>query len=61
MAKSTRRRVGTFILLIAATVTYFIPLVSIAIGVIGLREPLAWNAPAGAAIIVAGSLVSRAR
>ena len=44
---------------VASTVTYFIPIVSIAIGVIGLGEQLAWNAPVGAAVIVAGALLSR--
>ena len=46
---------------VASTVTYFIPIVSIAIGVIGLGEHLTWNAPLGAAIIVAGALLSRAQ
>ena len=44
---------------VASMVTYFIPIVSIAIGVIGLGEQLAWNAPVGAVIIVAGALWSR--
>jgi drug/metabolite transporter (DMT)-like permease len=44
---------------VASTVTYFIPIVSIAIGVVGLGEHLAWNAPVGAAVIVAGALLSR--
>ena len=44
---------------VASTVTYFIPIVSIGIGVIGLGEELAWNAPVGAAVIVAGALLSR--
>jgi drug/metabolite transporter (DMT)-like permease len=44
---------------VASTVTYFIPVVSIAIGVVGLGEKLAWNAPLGAVIIVAGALWSR--
>ncbi len=46
---------------VASTVTYFIPLVSILIGVLVLDERLAWNAPAGALIIVAGALLSRQR
>jgi len=45
----------------ASTVTYWIPVVSIALGVVVLGERLAWNAPVGAAIIIAGALVSRAR
>jgi drug/metabolite transporter (DMT)-like permease len=44
---------------VASTVTYFIPIVSIAIGVVGMGEQLAWNAPVGAAVIVAGALLSR--
>jgi drug/metabolite transporter (DMT)-like permease len=44
---------------VASTVTYFIPVVSIVIGVVGLGEKLAWNAPVGAVIIVAGALWSR--
>jgi drug/metabolite transporter (DMT)-like permease len=44
---------------VASTVTYFIPIVSIAIGVLGLGEQLAWNAPVGALIIVGGALLSR--
>jgi drug/metabolite transporter (DMT)-like permease len=45
---------------VASTVTYFIPVVSIAIGVLGLGERLAWNAPIGAAIIIVGAALSRA-
>ncbi|HEX9103065.1 MAG TPA: DMT family transporter [Polyangia bacterium] len=44
---------------VASTVTYFIPVVSIAIGVVGLGEHLAWNAPLGAVIIVVGAVLSR--
>ncbi|MDB4967333.1 MAG: EamA family transporter [Myxococcales bacterium] len=44
---------------VASTVTYFIPIVSIILGVLLLGEHLAWNAPVGAAIIIAGALVSR--
>jgi drug/metabolite transporter (DMT)-like permease len=44
---------------VASTVTYFIPIVSIAIGVLGLGEQLAWRAPVGALIIVGGALISR--
>jgi drug/metabolite transporter (DMT)-like permease len=46
---------------VASTVTYFIPVVSVVIGVLLLDEQLAWHAPVGAAIIVAGALVSRQR
>jgi len=44
---------------ITSTVTYFIPIVSILIGVVGLGEQLAWNAPVGAAVIIAGAVLSR--
>ncbi|HEX6836215.1 MAG TPA: DMT family transporter [Polyangia bacterium] len=44
---------------VASMVTYFIPVVSILIGVVGLGEHLAWNAPVGAFIIVAGAVLSR--
>lgn len=44
---------------ITSTVTYFIPIVSILIGVVGLHEELAWNAPVGAAVIIAGAVLSR--
>lgn len=46
---------------IASTVTYFLPIVSIAIGVLGLGERLSWNAPIGAAVIIAGALLSRSQ
>jgi drug/metabolite transporter (DMT)-like permease len=44
---------------VASTVTYFIPVVSIVIGVIGLGERLTWNAPLGALVIIAGAVLSR--
>jgi drug/metabolite transporter (DMT)-like permease len=44
---------------VASTVTYFIPVVSIVIGVVVLGERLAWHAPVGALIIIAGALLSR--
>ena len=44
---------------VASTVTYFLPIVSIVIGVVGLGEHLSWNAPVGAVVIVAGALLSR--
>lgn len=46
---------------ITSTVTYCLPVVSIALGVVVLGEQLAWTAPAGAAIIIAGALISRHR
>jgi len=45
---------------VTSTVAYGIPLVSIALGVVVLGEDLAWNAPIGAAIIIAGAVLSRA-
>jgi drug/metabolite transporter (DMT)-like permease len=44
---------------LASTVTYFLPVVSIGIGVLALGERLTWNQPLGAAIIVAGAALSR--
>ena len=45
---------------VASTVTYCTPVVSISLGVIVLGEQLTWNAPLGAAIIIAGALLTRA-
>jgi drug/metabolite transporter (DMT)-like permease len=45
----------------ASTVTYFIPVVSMVIGVVLLGERLTWNAPVGAAVIVSGALLSRVK
>ena len=50
------RRAGATV---ASMVTYFIPVVSIVIGVVGLGERLAWNAPVGAVIIILGAMLSR--
>lgn len=44
---------GTF-----STVTYVIPVVSTALGVIGLGEPLSWNEPVGAAIVLGAMALS---
>jgi drug/metabolite transporter (DMT)-like permease len=44
---------------VASMITYFIPVVSILIGVILLGERLAWNVPVGAAIIVSGAFLAR--
>lgn len=51
------RRAGATL---ASTVTYCIPIVSIALGVAVLGEQLSWNAPLGAAIVIAGAVLSRA-
>jgi drug/metabolite transporter (DMT)-like permease len=45
---------------LATTVTYWIPVVSIALGVVALGEHVTWNAPVGAAIIIAGAMLTRA-
>jgi drug/metabolite transporter (DMT)-like permease len=45
---------------VATTVTYWLPVVSIGLGVVALGEHVAWNAPVGAAIIIAGAMLTRA-
>ena len=50
-----RRAGATF----TSTVTYCLPVVSIALGVVVLGERLTWNAPLGAAIIIAGAVLTR--
>jgi drug/metabolite transporter (DMT)-like permease len=35
-----------------STVTYLIPVVSTALGVLVLAEPLGWNEPVGAAVVL---------
>jgi len=45
---------------LTSTVTYCIPVVSIGLGVVVLGERVAWTAPIGAAIIIAGAVLSRA-
>ena len=44
-----------------STVTYLIPVVSTALGVIVLSEPLGWNEPAGAAVVLGSMWWSRSR
>jgi drug/metabolite transporter (DMT)-like permease len=46
---------------VASTVTYLIPLFSTVVGVSVLREPLVWNEPVGAAIVILGVAVSQGR
>jgi len=46
---------------IASTVTYLIPVVGVILGVIVLSEPLAWNEPAGAVIVIVGILTAQNR
>lgn len=45
----------------ASTVTYFTPLVGIALGVLLLHERLSWYQPLGAIVIVTGILLSQRR
>ena len=42
---------------VASTVTYVIPIFSTFAGVVLLGEPLTWNQPVGAAVIVVGSII----
>jgi drug/metabolite transporter (DMT)-like permease len=46
---------------IASTVTYLVPIFSTAAGVVVLHEPLTWNEPLGALVIVLGAAVSQGR
>jgi len=45
----------------ASTVTYLVPLVSTAVGVAVLGEPLAWYEPVGALVVILGVAVSQGR
>jgi drug/metabolite transporter (DMT)-like permease len=44
---------------VASTVAYVMPIVSTALGVIALGEPLRWYEPVGAAVIVAGAFLAQ--
>jgi drug/metabolite transporter (DMT)-like permease len=46
---------------VASTVTYAIPIVSTLAGVLVLAEPLRWNQPVGAAMILAGAALTPRR
>lgn len=46
---------------IAASVTYLMPIVSTTLGVVVLAEPLGWNDPAGALVILAGVALASTR
>jgi drug/metabolite transporter (DMT)-like permease len=46
---------------VASTVTYVVPVVSTLAGVLLLREPLTWNEPVGAAIILLAALAAQGR
>jgi drug/metabolite transporter (DMT)-like permease len=45
----------------ASTVTYLIPVVSVALGVFVLAERVTWNEPIGAALVAAGFAISQNR
>jgi drug/metabolite transporter (DMT)-like permease len=45
----------------ASTVTYLIPIVGVVLGVVVLSEPLTWNEPAGAVIVILGILTAQNR
>jgi drug/metabolite transporter (DMT)-like permease len=46
---------------VATTVTYLLPIVSVVAGVLLLDEPLTWNEPVGAAVIILGALLAQGR
>ncbi|MFJ5137337.1 DMT family transporter [Streptomyces sp. NPDC088707] len=45
----------------AAMVTYFIPVIATAAGVVLLNEQLTWNTPVGAVIVLAGAALTQTR
>jgi drug/metabolite transporter (DMT)-like permease len=45
----------------ASTVTYLTPIVGVVLGVVVLSEPLTWNEPAGAVIVIVGILTAQKR
>ena len=45
----------------ASTVTYVTPVVGVALGVLILGEPLTWNEPLGAIVVMAGILLAQGR
>ncbi|MFJ1598022.1 DMT family transporter [Streptomyces sp. NPDC088261] len=46
---------------IGAMVTYFIPVIATAAGVTLLGEPLSWNTPVGAVVILAGAALTQSK
>lgn len=46
---------------VTSTVAYVMPIVSTALGIVALGEPLAWYQPVGAVVIVAGALLAQSR
>lgn len=45
----------------ASTVTYLTPIVGVSLGVLILTEPVTWNQPVGALVVVAGIAISQGR
>lgn len=45
----------------ASMVTYLIPIVAVALGVVALDEPLTWNLFVGAAVVIAGVMLAEGR
>lgn len=45
----------------ASTVTYLTPIVGVSLGVAILAEPVSWNQPVGAVVVVAGIAISQGR
>ena len=45
----------------SSTVTYLLPVVGVALGVLVLHESLTWNEPAGAVLVLLGILVTQGR
>jgi drug/metabolite transporter (DMT)-like permease len=45
----------------AVTVTYLTPVVGVVLGVVVLDEPLSWNQPVGAVLVIAGILAAHGR
>ncbi|HWM40324.1 MAG TPA: DMT family transporter [Streptomyces sp.] len=44
-----------------AAVTYLTPVVGVVLGILVLREPLTWNQPVGAGLVIAGILAAHGR
>ncbi|MCL2729276.1 MAG: DMT family transporter [Actinomycetia bacterium] len=45
----------------ASTVTYLIPVAGVVLGIVVLSEPVTWNEPAGAVIVILGVLTAQGR
>jgi len=46
---------------VTSTVAYVIPIVSTALGVVALGEPLTWYQPVGAVIVISGAVLTQSR